>query len=458
MKKILSTIMAMLMLVGCGSASTNAPASTGGESSGGEATAATAEPAPAASNDTVELEIWLASVGGPTEWLVGKIQEWEKANNAKVNVVHPANYDETYTNLQAAIAGGVQPDIALLDPAPARYLYSKNLAVNLTELGLKSGDYVDAFMDQCTYDDGAAFAVPIYGTIQIGFYNVELFKKAGVDPDSLKSWQDLVAVADKLKGAGATYVWEPMGGNAKNMIDAAFANGAKVFADDGETVTINSPEWVEVFEQFRKWIHEDKIMTTRWGQGWTYWYETKYDVLQNVAAGYTGSPVDPFDDWIDPDSSVDVATNFDFDTMYPREQFGWNGNESAPWAETLVLCMPKKSDTTKQAKAFELLQYLTSPEISAGYAIVSGYAASNKGAADTEEYKKYAEENPVAITLAKQAAHSSVFPPDPSGQGILNALNDAASSIQQDGGTPAQEVLDKAQQIAQAAVDEALGK
>lgn len=457
MKKLFATFLALTLLVGCSNGSSGT--ASGGDTSGGSTsggTTTTTDDGGSAGGETIE--IWLANVGGPTEWLVGKMNDWAKENNVTLNVVHPANYDETYTNLQAAIAGGVQPDLVLLDPAPARSLYSKDLVYNLTDLGLKSSDYVDAFMGQCTYDDGNAFAVPIYGTIQIGFYNVELFEKAGVDPDSINSWQDLVAVADKLKGAGATYVWEPMGGNAKNMIDAAFANGAKVFADDGETVIINSPEWVEVFEQFRKWIHEDKIMTTRWGQGWTYWYETKYDVLQNVAAGYTGSPVDPFDDWIDPDSSVDVATNFDFDTMYPREQFGWNGNPSAPWAETLVLAMPKKSDTKNQAKAFELLQYVTSPEISAGYSIISGYAASNKGAAETEEYKKYAEENPVAITLAKQAAHSSIFPADPSGQGILNALNDAASSIQQDGGTPAQEVLDKACQIAQAAVDEALGK
>lgn len=456
MKKLFASLLALSLLVGCsgGSSSAAQPAEQPKEEAPAEAKE---EPKEEAKTGGETIEIWLASVGGPTEWLVGKMQDWAKENNVTVNVVHPASYDETYQQLQAAIAGGVQPDLVLLDPAPARSLYGKGLVANLSQLGLNSGDYVDAFMGQCTYDDGSAFAVPIYGTIQIGYYNVQLFKDAGVDPESIKSWQDLVAVSDKLKGAGATYVWEPMGGNAKNMIDAAFANGAKVFADDGKTVTINSPEWVEVFEQFRKWIHEDKIMTTRWGQGWTYWYETKYDVITNVAAGYTGSPVDPFDDWIDPDSSVDVATNFDFDTMYPREQFGWNGNESAPWAETLVLAMPNKSDTSNQAKAFELLQYLTSPEISAGYAIVSGYAASNKGAADTEEYKKYAEENPVAIALAKQAAHSSIFPADPSGQGILNALNDAASSIQQDGGTPAQEVLDKAQQIAQAAVDEALG-
>ena len=457
MKKLFASLLALALLVGCSSGGGGSAQPSSEEKPKEEETAT--EEGGSEEAGAADLEIWLASVGGPTAWLTEKMQGWANENGVNINIVNPATYDETYTNLQAAIAGGVQPDIVLLDPAPARFLYGKGLTENLKDLGLAPEDYIDAYMGQCIYDDGAAFAVPLYGTIQIGYYNVELFEKAGVDPESVVSWQDLVAVSDKLQGAGATYVWEPMGGNAKNMIDAAFANGAKVFAEDGETVTINSPEWVEVFEQFRKWIHEDKLMTAKWGQGWTYWYETKYDVLQNVAAGYTGSPVDPFDAWIDPDSSVEVPTDFaDFERVYPREQLGWNGNPSAPWAETLVLCMPKSGDSAKTQKAMELIKYVTSAELNAEYAINSGYDITVKAAADTDAYKKYAEENPVAITLAKQAEHVSIFPADPSGQGILNALNDAASNIQQDGGTPAQEVLDKACQIAQTAVDEALGK
>ena len=108
---------------------------------------------PAAAGEGTDIEIWLASVGAPTEWVTEKINEWSGESGVNVTVVNPASYDETYTNLQAAIAGGVQPDIVLLDPAPARNLYSKGLTVNLSDLGLNSADYVDAFMEQCTYDE-----------------------------------------------------------------------------------------------------------------------------------------------------------------------------------------------------------------------------------------------------------------------------------------------------------------
>ena len=75
-----------------------------------------------------------------------------------------------------------------------------------------------------------------------------------------------------------------------NLIDAAFSNGATIFSEDGKTVNINSPEWAEVWEAFRNWIHTDKTMAIHsGGQGWENWYNTIDDVLANTAGGYTGS-------------------------------------------------------------------------------------------------------------------------------------------------------------------------
>lgn len=68
--------------------------------------------------------------------------------------------------------------------------------------------------------------------------------------EDIKTWSDLAEAAKKIKAAGYEYGWEPMWG-ADNMIDAAFSNGASIFNEDGTQVTINSPEWVEVWEAFR---------------------------------------------------------------------------------------------------------------------------------------------------------------------------------------------------------------
>ena len=236
-----------------------------------------------------------------------------------------------------------------------------------------------------------------------------------------------------------------MGGDGKNLIDAAFANGAKVLSDDGKTVTVNTPEWVEVWESFRGWIHDDKYMQTHWNgiDDWVYWYDTIDDVIEGRSAGYTGSPVD----------SVD----FDFDVIRPLEQFGWEGNVSMPWAQALMLCMPAGNTPEEQQGAYEFIKFLTNPENQAAYTMLTTYPAANKRVTEVPEYQKFLEENPVARVLLAQSEHASIYPVDPTGGRILNELNIAAEKIEIEG-VSAQEALDEAAANAQIALDEALAQ
>ncbi|MBR2562218.1 MAG: extracellular solute-binding protein [Eubacterium sp.] len=401
-----------------------------------------------ASGDKVEIEFWLAQGNNVMDLVNEEIENFNSSQDKyHVTAIQQENYVKTFSNLQAAIAGKNAPDVALLDTAPARQLYEKGALVTFNEFQDADADFNadDYYADFAAngIDGDTTFARPWYGTIQIAYYSVEAFEKAGVDPSSIKSWQDLVAQADKFKEAGYDRVWEPMGGDSKNLIDAAFANGAKILSDDGTTVTINSPEWVEVWEAFRGWIHDDGIMETKWNgiDDWAYWYDTIDDVIEGRSAGYTGSPVD----------SVD----FDFNVIQPLEQFGWNDNESKPWAQTLMLVMPQGNGDEKQQGAYEFIKFLTNPENQAAYTMLTTYPAANKKVTEVPEYQTFLEENPVAGVLLAQAEHVSSYPVDPTGGKILDELNIAAQAVELEG-VSAQEALDEAQANAQVALDEAL--
>lgn len=434
MKKVFAALLSVALLAGCGASS---GASGSGTAGGGD-------------SGVVELEFWLAQ-GNNVMDLVN--EEVEKFNTSQstyhVTVVQQENYVKTFSNLQAAIAGKNAPDIVLLDTAPARQLYEKGALVAFdafqeADSDFNADDFYAVYADQGKHTDGKTFARPMYGTIQIAYYSVKAFADAGVDPASIKSWQDLVAAGQKFKDAGYQFVWEPMGGDAKNLIDAAFANGAKVFSDDGKTVTINTPEWVEVWESFRGWIHDDKFMQTHWNgiDDWVYWYDTIDDVIEGRSAGYTGSPVD----------SVD----FDFNVVKPMEQFGWNGNVSMPWAQALMLCMPQGNGEERQQGAYEFIKFLTNPENQAAYTMLTTYPAANRKVTEVPEYQKFLDENPVAGVLLAQSEHAAIYPVDPTGGKILDELNIAAEKIEIEG-VSAQEALDEAQKNAQIALDEALG-
>lgn len=398
-----------------------------------------------------EVDFWYS--GGKTAVKVVQdiVDDYNKSQDTYfVKTVTQADYSETYEKLQAAIAGNVAPDIVLLESDSARGLSDKNLVVDLSEKMKKDNDfneddYVSTFFEQGKDDNDKIFGIPAYGTTQVLYYNKNAFNKAGIDPNNIKTWQDLAQAASKIKNDGEyTYGWEPMWG-ADNLIDASLSNGGTIFSEDGKKVTINSKEWVEVWSNFEKWIHDDKTMAIHsGGQGWEYWYKTIDDVIQNKAGGYTGSSGDQAD--------------LDFSIVGAIEQPSWkDGTESKPVARALMLSVLAKSSEEKQAGAYDFMKYFTNVKNQAKWSMSTGYVPVNKGVLDDDDYMKYTQENPQALVPYTQAEHGSIYPYDPTNGAVKDALRIAADKVEIDGSS-AKDALDEAQKTAQKALDEALEK
>ena len=398
-----------------------------------------------------EVDFWYS--GGKTAVKVVQdiVDDYNKSQDTYfVKTVTQADYSETYEKLQAAIAGNVAPDVVLLESDSARGLSDKNLVIDLSEKMKKDNDfneddYVSTFFEQGKDDNDKIFGIPAYGTTQVLYYNKNAFNKAGIDPNNIKTWQDLAQAASKIKNDGEyTYGWEPMWG-ADNLIDASLSNGGTIFSDDGKKVTINSKEWVEVWSNFEKWIHDDKTMAIHsGGQGWEYWYKTIDDVIQNKAGGYTGSSGDQAD--------------LDFSIVGAIEQPSWkDGTESKPVARALMLSVLTKSSEEKQAGAYDFMKYFTNVKSQVKWSMSTGYVPVNKGVLDDDDYMKYTQENPQALVPYTQAEHGSIYPYDPTNGAVKDALRIAADKVEIDGSS-AKDALDEAQKTAQKALDEALEK
>lgn len=443
---LLTSTLLVTSLVGCGNTNTAVNEDKVSEQGSQDQSANASD----ASGKT-EVEFWYS--GGKTA--VGVVQEIvDEYNNSQntyfVKTVTQADYNETYEKLQAGIAGNAAPDVVLLDKGSARSLSDKELVVDLSERMKADSDfseenYVPAFFDQVKDGSGKVFGIPAYGTTQVLYYNIQAFEEAGVNPESIKTWQDLAQAASKIKEDGNfTYGWEPMWG-ADNLIDAAFSNGGSIFSEDGKTVTINSKEWVEVWESFRTWIHDDETMAIHsGGQGWEYWYKTIDDVLLNTAGGYTGSSGDQAD--------------LDFSIVGAMEQPAWKeGTSSKPMAVALTLSAVAKSSQEEQDGAYDFMKYFTNVENQAKWSMATGYVPVNLGVMEDAAYQSYTKENPQALVPFQQASHGSVYPYDPTNGAIMDALKIAADKVEIDG-ISAKEALDEAQKTAQSALDEALGQ
>lgn len=425
----LTMAMAVGMLTGCG---------TGNNGSASGAATTTAD-------GKIQIDFWYS--GGKTA--VNVFQEIVDEFNAsqdkyEIKTTTQADYTETYEKLQAGIAGNKAPDMALLDVDKSRNLSEKNLVADLSEFidkdsDFQKDDYLSVFFDQGVAEDGKIFALPAYGTTQVLYYNKAAFEQAGINPESIKTWQDLAEAAKAMTSEDGSFVgWEPMWGSA-NLVDAALSNGASLLSEDGKTVTINSEEWVEVWESFRQWIHDDKIMKVNsGGQGWEYWYTTIDDVLQNKAGGYTGSSGDQAD--------------LDFSIVAAMEQPGFNDNPSAPTADALQLVMLESSSDEEKEGVYEFMKYFTTPENQAKWSMATGYVAVRQSTLEVEEFKTYTQENPQALVPISQAAHGTPALTDPTGGKIFDALSIAADKVELEN-ISAKEALDEAQKTAQEALD-----
>lgn len=426
----MATVLAASVLAGCGGTGDTTPSESSSQSESED-------------GETVEVEFWYSGGKTAVNVVADIVEDFnESQDKYHVSVVTQADYDETYQKLQAGIAGGTAPDLALLNVGSASALNAKGQLADINtyveaDSDFEKEDYIEVFYNQGVDSEGKMFGFPAYGTTQVLYYNIKAFEKAGINPEEIETWQDLAEAAEKITNDDMVG-WEPMWGK-DNLVDAVLSNGGSIFNEDMTEVTINTDEWVEVWESFRQWIHEDKTMKIHsGGQGWEYWYATIDDVLQDKAGGYTGSSGDQAD--------------LDFSIVAAMEQPGFNDHESAPSAEAKELVVIGSSSEEEKQGAYEFMKFFTTPENQAKWSMETGYVAVRQSTQDVPEFKEYTEQNPQALVPLQQASHGSILPIDPTGGKVFDALATAADKVEIEG-ISAKEALDAAQKEAQAALD-----
>ncbi|KFX59641.1 ABC transporter substrate-binding protein [Clostridium botulinum] len=405
------------------------------------------------SNGKIKVEYWYGLGGKLGKNMDNIINDFNNSQDKyEVKGISQEDYDATFKNLQAAIAAKKTPALVVLEPDKGAILNNKDALADISNYTAEDSDfnsdnYIKSFFESCKKDN-KLYAFPMFGTTQVLYYNKKEFENAGISKDSLNTWSKIAEASKKVikKDGDETkfYGWEPMWG-ADNLIDASLSNGGSILSEDGSKVLINSPEWVEVWDNFRMWIHDDKIMKVNSsGQGWEYWYSTIDDVMQDRAGGYTGSSGDQGD--------------LDFEKLGAIEQPAFkDGKEAKPIAQARLLVMPNLANEEAKKGAYEFIKYFTSPEVNAKWSIASGYIPVNKAACNTDAFKEYVEKNPQALVPITQALHASKSFIDPTNGKIYDALKVAADKVELEN-VSAQEALDEAEKIAQSELDKTLKK
>ncbi|MFD2331686.1 ABC transporter substrate-binding protein [Cohnella sp. GCM10020058] len=403
----------VLALTGCGSANNNQTGNkqeNGGQSSSSApASSATtsvsqvAATADAPAQDPVELTFYYpVNVGGPlTKVVDGMAASFMKEHpEIKVNAVYTGNYGDNTVKIQAGVMAKQPPDVAVMMSTELYSMLDLDAIVPLDDFIAKDeaefnkDDLYPAFVED-TAANGHTYSVPFQRSTIILYYNKDMFKAAGLDPEKPPTnWGELVEDAKKLSRDGHAGLEIP--GNDDSywmfqMLARQHASDPKqsIMGDDGKKAIFDTPENVEALQFWIDLSKKDKAMP----EGIIDWAATPTDFIEGKTAMmmHTSGNL----------TNVKNNAKFDFGVAFSPadKQYGsptGGGN----------LYIFKDTSAEKQAAAWEFVKYMTAPEQAALFSSSSGYIGVRKSAYDTDVMKAYTASFPQALVARDQLPYA----------------------------------------------------
>ncbi|NYT58580.1 ABC transporter substrate-binding protein [Alcaligenaceae bacterium] len=350
----------------------------------------------------VELEFYYpVAVGGPITKIVdGMVAEFEKGNpDIKINSVYAGSYQDSVAKALTAYKGGSAPQLAVLLSTDMFTLIDEGAIVPFDSL-IKTdedkqwlGDFYPGFMAN-SQTEGKTWGVPFQRSTIVMYYNKDLFKEAGLNPDAPPStWEELVSQGKQLTkqdSSGQTEQWGleiPSGGAFAYWLFQALTtpNDAILMNEAGNEVYLDKPAVIEAAQFWHDLAYKHKVMPT----GTIDWGTTPKDFLVGKTAIM----------WTTTGNLTNVRKNAKFDFgVAPMPKSKQGGSPTGGGNFYLF----ESATPEQQQAAYKFVKWMTSPENAAAWSIATGYVAVNKAAWETESMKKYVQEVPQALVARDQ--------------------------------------------------------
>lgn len=205
-------------------------------------------------DDKKEITFMIPDWGNPGEELLA---EFEEESGIKVHV-QEVSWDDIRDKVSIAAAGGeAAADVVEVDWS---WVGEMNSAGWLEPIEMSEADKKDIPTLETFTIDNKVLAVPYANDYRIAYYNVEHFKKAGIEK-APETWDEVYAALKKLKESGVTKYPFTLPVNADesattSMIWLAFARNGKVFNESG---TLSKDTVLDALKFEQKLVKEELI-------------------------------------------------------------------------------------------------------------------------------------------------------------------------------------------------------
>jgi lactose/L-arabinose transport system substrate-binding protein len=197
----------------------------------------------------------------------------KKYPDIKVDVQDIGNPQLPEKMMAACAAGGDGlPDVVTIENHKAAIFWNRfpDCLTDLTPLGY-TADIKKLFPDfkRAELESGdAAYAMPWDSGPVTAFYRRDLYEKAGVDPATIKTWDDFIAAGKKISAAnpGVVMAQADFNGDSEWFRMLANEQGCGYFSADSQSIIINQPACIAALDKVKAMKDAGTLTAANWDE------------------------------------------------------------------------------------------------------------------------------------------------------------------------------------------------
>ncbi len=374
--------------------------------------------APAAAETELTMYYPIAVGGKLTEVVDGIVADFEAENpDIKVNAIYSGNYDDTRVRALSALASGDPAQLAVMFSIDAYDLIEQDLVMAFDDISGVDKSWLNSFYPALMANgniEGKTWGIPFQRSTIVAYYNKDLFRSAGLDPEAPPTtWDEIISMGKTLTKDGTYGLMIPSTGYPYWMFQAlAIQNGKEVMSNDGLTTFFDDGTVIDTLDFWKSLSTEHGIMpegTVEWGTLRQAFLEGKTAMMWHSTGNLT---------------AVKNNASFDFGVA----ELPANVRKGSPTGGGNFYVF-KDTSAEERSAALKLIEFMTSPEQAAAWSIATGYMGVSPAAYETEALKNYTAEFPPALVARNQLEHAvaefSTFETARVREGLNNAIQAA---------------------------------
>lgn len=369
----------------------------------------------------VQIEFWYGYGGATGDSIVHLVDQFNQSQSeVKVNAVYQESTKIIGQKLLTAIVGNSVPDVVQLN-ARSWPTFAYNQALLPLDSYIQNdpefdySDFVDGLVDN-TLIEGKTYTLPFNRSTMIFYYNKDIVRELGLDPEHpVSTWDELMAAAKKAtvvkdgktERFGYATVLPPL-----YYYSLMWSNGGDILGPDLKEVVVDQDPAIRGLEMYRKMIYDDKTMMQPMGG-----IRDGDQEVTNFINGKVAFLLASTGDLSTIQGGIDFELGTDFVPKFKEN--------AVPSASGGNLAIVAKAPKEKQDAAWKFIKFLTDTQQTIQFSQHTGYMPIRKSAVEAPEMMEFYKKNPFFKTAVDQLPYGKGIPVVPNFEKIEAAIQKA---------------------------------